>query len=192
MPGVPLSYPDPPLAAGAVRLRRWADADLDCVREAGTDPEIPKVTTVPSRFTEDEGLAFVRRQWSRAEDGVGVSQAIVEAETDRALGLVIVSLRPQPGVGGLGYWLTPSARGRGAACAAVRLVTPWAFESLGLQRLEAWVDPGNTASQRVLTAAGYELEGRLRNFFRTAGHPADALVFSAVPRDPVGIAAYPN
>lgn len=109
--------------------------------------------------------------------------AVPDLSDDRAVGLVVVSLRPQPGVGGLGCWVVPRARGRGAASAAVRLITPWSFEALRLQRLEAWVDPTNLASQRVLLSAGFLHEGRLRNFFTTAdGQPSDALVFSAVPR----------
>ncbi len=183
MPGAPLPYPSTPLSDGRFGVRPWAEADLDCVRQASGDPEIPRGTTVPAAFTPDEGIAFLHRQWSRATDGVGVSLAIVDLSDDRAVGLVVVSLRPQPRVGGLGYWVVPGARGRGAATAGVRLVTPWSFDALGLQRLEAWVDPTNLASQRVLQSAGFQHEGCLRNFFTTPdGQPADALVFSAVPR----------
>ena len=176
-----LAYPQPQLGDGGFGLRRWSNADLDCIREASTDLAITSRTSVPQEFTPAEGIAFIHRQWSRADDGVGVSQAIVETQTDRAVGLVIVSLRPQSRVGGLGYWLTPSARGTGAATAAVRLVGPWALKSLYLQRLEAWVDPENVASQRVLSNAGFQQEGRLRNFFSTPDGVSDALVFSLVP-----------
>jgi RimJ/RimL family protein N-acetyltransferase len=109
-----------------------------------------------------------------------VSQAVVEVDGDRAIGLVWVALRPQPHVGGLGYWIVPQARGRGAATAAVRLVVPWALEALGLRRLEAWVEPGNEASQRVLRGAGFEPEGRLRNFLTLDGRTSDALVYSVI------------
>ncbi|MDO9457623.1 GNAT family N-acetyltransferase [Nocardioides sp.] len=178
-----LPYPDPPLRDGRFGLRRWAGSDLDCVREAGTDPEIPHGTTVPTPFTTAAGRAFIHRQWQRVEDGEGVSQAVVETGTDRAIGLVWVAIRPQPHVGGLGYWIVPSARGSGAATAAVRLVTPWALAALDLRRLEAWVEPANLASQRVLLRAGFEQEGLLRNFLTTAAGTSDALVFSALPTD---------
>lgn len=181
MPDVSLPYPSSCLSDGRFGVRPWAEADLDCVRQASADPEIPRGTTVPAVFTPEDGLAFIHRQWSRAAEGVGVSQAIVDVADDRAIGLVIVSLRPQPGVGGLGYWTVPGARGRGAATAALRLVTPWSFDALGLQRLEAWVSPDNAGSQRVLANAGFQQEGRLRNFFATEAGPADALVFSAIP-----------
>lgn len=181
MPGELLSYPDPPLSDGRIGLRRWEEGDVDCIRLASADPDIPQGTTVPATFTAAEGLAFIQRQWARIHDGEGVSQAVVEADSDRAIGLVWLALRPQPHVGGLGYWIVPQERGRGAATAAVRLVVPWALGSLGLRRLEAWVQPENLASQRVLRHAGFQEEGRLRNFLTVDGEAADALVFATTP-----------
>lgn len=177
-----MPYPEPALSDGRISVRRWREGDVDCIRLAGTDPAIPGGTTVPATFTEADGLAFIHRQWSRAENGEGVSQAIVDAD-NRAVGLIWVALRPQWRVGGLGYWIIPTERGKGSATTSVRLIAPWALEALDLQRLEAWVEPENIASQRVLRRAGLEQEGRLRNFLTTAGQPADALVFSVIPRE---------
>lgn len=176
-----LSYPDPPLSDGRIGVRRWRESDVDCIRLAGMDPDIPVGTTVPATFTPGEGLAFIHRQWGRAENAEGVSQAIVEVGSDRAIGLMWVALRPQPRVGGLGYWIVPPERRQGAATAAVRLVVPWAMDALDLRRLEAWVEPENLASQRVLRSAGFEREGRLRNVLTIAGRPSDVLVFSVIP-----------
>jgi hypothetical protein len=100
VPAEPLSYPDPPLSDGRIGLRRWREADVECIRQAGADPDIPRGTTVPATFTPGEGLAFIHRQWGRLRDGEGVSQAIVEVGGDRAIGLMWVALHPQPHVAG--------------------------------------------------------------------------------------------
>jgi ribosomal-protein-alanine N-acetyltransferase len=168
------------LSDGLVVLRRWRRTDVDCIRLAGTDPAICDGTTVPATFTQAEGLAFIRRQWKRAEHGEGVSLAIAD-DDDRAVGLMWVAVRPQRRVGGLGYWIIPPERRKGFASASARLVVPWALDALNLQRLEAWVEPGNAASQGVLRSAGFEHEGRLRNFLTIEGRPSDALVFSIIP-----------
>lgn len=180
MPTEPLTYPDPPLSDGRIGLRRWHEEDVECIRLAGTDPDIPRGTTVPADFTLAEGLAFISRQRTRVEVGEGVTQAIVDAKSDRAIGLMWIALRPQPHVGGLGYWIVPQERGSGAATAALRLVVPWALSALDLRRLEAWVQPENLASQQVLRNAGFLEEGRLRNFLTIEGETADALVFSTI------------
>ncbi|MBC7632599.1 GNAT family protein [Aeromicrobium sp.] len=176
----PLPYPDPPLSDGRIGLRRFDEGDVECIRLASSDPDIPKATTVPATFTPAEGLAFIHRQWSRAENGEGVSQVIVEVDSDRAIGLIWVALRPQRHVGGLGYWVVPPERGQGVATAAARLAIPWALVALDLRRLEAWVEPENLASQRVLRSAGLQREGRLRNFLTIEDRSSDALVFAVI------------
>lgn len=175
-----LRYPEPPLTDGRVGLRPWEEGDVECIRLASMDPEIPRGTTVPYPFTTAEGLAFIHRQLGRVRNGEGVTQAIVESGSDRAVGLMWVALRPQPYVGGLGYWIVPPERGHGVATAAVQLITPWALSALNLRRLEAWVEPHNVASQRVLISAGFFQEGRLRNFLNTDSAVSDALVFSVI------------
>jgi ribosomal-protein-alanine N-acetyltransferase len=160
-----------------VRLRRWRMTDLDCVRQAALDPGIPQGTTVPAVWSPEAAMEFVVRQWSRLESGEGISLAVASAETDAALGLATVLHRDMPGVAGIGYWIVPGARRRGLATHAVALLSEWAL-STGIARLEAWVEPGNAASLRVLAAAGFEREGVLRSFLAFGSRRADAVVLS--------------
>lgn len=169
---------------GPTRLRPWREGDLECVRLAGTDATIASGTTVPAHFTEQAGLAFIHRQWGRLADGEAVSLAIADAISDAAFGLVIVNLRPQRRVAGLGYWVVPPARGRGRATGAVRLMSRWALSFLDLGRLEAWVAVDNRASHRTLSSAGFRREGVLRNFLEAGS--VDATVYSLTPDDLVG------
>jgi ribosomal-protein-alanine N-acetyltransferase len=99
-----LCYPDPPLTDGAVVLRRWEESDIGCVEEASRDPRIPEGTTVPASFTVAEGLAWIERQWGRADKGEGLSLAIADAGSDDALGTVVLTFRRQPGTVEIGYW----------------------------------------------------------------------------------------
>ena len=86
----------------------------------------------------------------------------------------------QPSVIGLGYWVVPSARQRGLGCRAAILASDWAIGSGGYARIEAWVEPGNLASQSVLHASGFDLEGRLRSFLAIGDSRSDALVYSRI------------
>lgn len=151
-----LVYPDA-LTDDTVRLRPWTPDDVTCVEQAATDPRIVEVTSVPAQYTPGEGLAFVRRQHERLASGQGVSLAITPHDTDVAAGLVILQLRPQPGVAGLGYWVVPAARRHGLARRAVGLMTEWGLGTF--DRIEAWVEPANEASRRVLTVNGFQWEG---------------------------------
>lgn len=175
-----LRYPTPDLTDGSTLLRAWTLDDLACVEEASSDQRIPESTTVPAVYSPAAGQAFIERQWARLENGEGLSLAISSPSTHAAFGLVVLTLRPQMGVAGIGYWIVPSSRGDGHAARATRLLSDWALSEAGLDRVEAWVEPDNLASQRVLTKAGFECEGTLRSFLTFATRRADAMVFSRV------------
>ena len=177
---IQLSYPRPDLRADVLRLRRWSLDDLACIRDASADPPIPEGTTVPAEYSDDAGRAFIERQWSRLDNGEGISLAIESIPLGRAVGLAVLMLRPQVGVAGLGYWVVPSARRCGYATCAVQLLSDWALAEIGLERVEAWVEPDNAASRRVLETVGFELEGRLRSFLAFPTRRADALVLSRI------------
>jgi [ribosomal protein S5]-alanine N-acetyltransferase len=159
-----LSYPDPPLTDGTVVLRRWSESDLSCVEEGSRDPSIPEGTTVPASFTVADGLAWIERQWGRADNGEGLSLAIADAGSGEALGAVVLLFRRQPLTAEIGYWLIERARGRDVGSRAVPLLARWAVTDAGLERVEAFVEPDNIASQRVLEKAGFRREGHLRSY----------------------------
>jgi ribosomal-protein-alanine N-acetyltransferase len=185
MPDQPvlLSYPDPPLTDGTVVLRRWEKSDIGCVEEASRDPDIPKGTTVPAIFTVAEGLAWIERQWGRADNGEGLSLAIADASSGEVLGMVALLFRRQPGTVDIGYWLIERARGYGLGSRAVTLLARWALTDAGLARVEALVVPHNTASERVLEKVGFRREGHLRAYLVFGERRADALIYSLLPSD---------
>lgn len=63
----------------------------------------------------------------------------------------------------VGYWGHAAFRGRGLMTEAVVAITAFAFDILGMRRVECLPDDANVASWRVCERAGYVLEGVLRN-----------------------------
>ncbi|OVE49361.1 GNAT family N-acetyltransferase [Chromobacterium violaceum] len=63
----------------------------------------------------------------------------------------------------LGYWLADSHVGRGVMSRALALLMRYAFEELGLHRLELGCAPENLRSCRVAERLGFRLEGELRD-----------------------------
>ena len=62
----------------------------------------------------------------------------------------------------IGYCVLPHARGRGVGTTIARLLAEHAF-SLGIERVAAYVNVGNIASERVLERAGFTREGVVRS-----------------------------
>ncbi|MDX1419566.1 MAG: GNAT family N-acetyltransferase [Rubricoccaceae bacterium] len=78
----------------------------------------------------------------------------------------------------LGYYLGSAHWGRGYATEAARALVGWAFERLGVHRIEAEVVPGNDASVRVLERVGFRHEARLvERLWDEKGGPYDSLLF---------------
>jgi RimJ/RimL family protein N-acetyltransferase len=75
----------------------------------------------------------------------------------------------------------PDARGRGIASRAVRLMARWAFDELGIARLEMTCAPDNPASQRVAERCGFTREGVMRSHMPFKGGRRDTVVFSLLP-----------
>ena len=176
--GPPLRVPE--LACGLVVLRPYAVSDLTLVRQAAADPFIPSISTVPQRYTDDLGQAFIERQHWRASEGDGYSFVIAEA-ADPATGIGSIGLWLQEiesGRASVGYWLLAPVRGRRLAAEALRGVVAFAFEELAIPRLHLFVEPWNVASARTAEAAGFHREALLRGWERIDGEQRDAECFT--------------
>ncbi|WP_124728373.1 GNAT family N-acetyltransferase [Staphylospora marina] len=83
----------------------------------------------------------------------------------------------------LGYYLDERQTGRGLVSEAVRLACRYAFDELGIHRIEAGVMPRNTASVRVLERAGFVREGVARKNILIQGRWEDHLMFSLLKEE---------
>ena len=83
----------------------------------------------------------------------------------------------------LGYWVRSTRTNAGLASAMARLAAQFAFENLGLVRLEIVVRPENLASRRVAEKIGAQFECNARNRLLYQEKPYDAAIYSLVPRD---------
>lgn len=75
------------------------------------------------------------------------------------LGDLALRLDDDGHTGELGFTLHPWARGAGYATEASVAVLDYGFDTWGLHRFEASIDPRNTASRRVLERLGFRHEG---------------------------------
>lgn len=167
-----------------VALRVFSAEDAQWIHVACDRPEMAQfITGLPSPYTLANAEAFVRYAQKAWELGSSAPFAIT-ASDGQPLGAVEVHFNAaDAGHAGVGYWLRPEARGRGAATEAVRLVSAWAFDKLHVDRLSLITDPANEASQRVAERAGYKREGLLRAWHPTPSGRRDSLMFSLLPSD---------
>ena len=173
------------LADGDLALRAWRSADVRWLVAACQDAAIARFTRVPSPYSEADATGFLMAQEAERAAGRELHLAIVRAGGDELLGSIGLAALDWTNLSGeIGYWTAAQARGRGVMRRAVRLLSIWAFGSLGLARLEILVSPENRGSRRVAEAAGFTHEGRLRSYRDLKGRRRDYDVFSLLPDDP--------
>ncbi len=174
-------WPTGPVAYGLVVLREFELRDVPMAIEASTDPYIPLIGTLPANASEQEAQDWVDRQRGRLAEGLGLSFAIAETDTDRAVGAIglwLAGLRQ--GRATVGYSIIPSARGRGLAAAALIAVTEFAWTIPALHRIELHIEPWNEGSVRTAERAGYEREGLMRSHQEIGGRRRDMLLYATV------------
>lgn len=151
-------------------LRPWSEQDIDAITEACQDPLIHRYVPIPSPYTRANAEEFVRETAPRGRAaGTDVIFGAFFVETGEpvcAVGLHRIKGLGSPlgGTGEIGYWTAPGARGRGFMTEAAREVCRWAFEELGLARIEWLAAVGNEASWRVVEKLGFTREGTLRSY----------------------------
>ncbi|MCG7307919.1 GNAT family N-acetyltransferase [Brachybacterium sp. ACRRE] len=175
--------PRPALSDGVIRLRAENARDAGAHAAAFADPEFLRFSDWHP-LTHDAIVDRIRTQEVLREEGVGIAFSVTDAAESTALGEVTVNgIDHTTSVASIGYWLTPTARGRGTSTRAVRLVARWALGDLGLERLEITCGPDNDASRRVAERSGFHFEGRLRSHVPFKGHRRDSLLFSLTRPD---------
>lgn len=180
-----LGWPNQAPVYGAIRLRRFEDRDLPMIRDLAKDPYVPTIGSLPAGADDAEAREYIDRQRGRLAEGAGFAFCIADRETDTALGNAGLWVRDLPhGRSSVGYSVAPGARGRGAARDALRALVGFAWTIEQLHRLEARIEPWNTASIRTAEAAGFEREGLLRSHEEIGGRRVDLLMYSLLrPRE---------
>lgn len=82
-----------------------------------------------------------------------------------------------------GYWIAATAAGRGLATRAVGEILDYAFDELGLHRVEAGTHVDNIASQRVLEHNGFTRVGTLRRHLLIGGVWHDHYLYELIEDD---------
>jgi RimJ/RimL family protein N-acetyltransferase len=173
-------WPASPVAHGPVVLREFSDADLPMVRELSTDPYVPLIGTLPPNATGQAAQDYIDRQRGRLAEGTGFSFVIAETGTGRGVGGIGLWLAGlDQGRATAGYCVTPSARGRGIASAALTAPTSFAWTIPELHRIELYIEPWNTGSAKTAERAGFRCEGLLRSHQEIGSHRRDMLLYAA-------------
>jgi RimJ/RimL family protein N-acetyltransferase len=181
------------LSDGLVVLRPWSRDDAPFVAEASADPAIRRYNgshdrqgrpAPPLSTAEAEALIdqFALHWGAFAACGTpsGIAFAILNERSGELVGCCGVDDWSKEDVAQFGYWIAPSARGRGYATRAALLLTRWLFD-LGAARVFLTIVAENEESVAVARRAGFVYEGTMRAHGVWQGERCDVMLFAALP-----------
>lgn len=180
---------DPRLRGERVFLRPPALGDWRAwseLREESRDFLKPWEPTWPrdalSRAAFRRRLRQYTNEW---REGTGYSFFIFRAREERLLGGVSLA-NVRQGVAqsaSLGYWMGKDHANKGYMGEALPQVLDYAFETLGLHRIEAACLPENGPSRSLLSKLGFVEEGIARKYLRIDAEWRDHLLFAMLSED---------
>lgn len=173
----------PTLTGPRVRLRPWRSDDVDAVFAACQDPETQRWTQVPVPYRREDAEGFVTGIAASTWAEGGALFAVEPRDGGELLGSIGL-FPPRDGFAEAGYWTAPGARRKGFTAEALRVLCAWAFDELGVRRVELVVDPDNAGSRGVAERAGFRAEGTVRQRFLHRGEPGDVVLYALLAADP--------
>lgn len=141
----------PTLATPGAVLRPLETTDASALFVALGDPMVQRYRRQPPHENVGETVGYIEATLAN-----GYGWAITE-DGGEALGRIALR-QPAQSAGEIGIVLRRDAQRRGLGSRALRLVSAFAFETLGLSRLRAEIDSNNKASLALFTRAGFQCE----------------------------------
>ena len=174
----------PTINSTRVSLRWITEQDVDSLYAVFSDPEVMRYWS--SGPLKDREAA--RELLSEMHDGFQrrllFQWGIARRTDDTIIGTsTLFHLANNNYRAEIGYALGREHWGRGYMQEALRALLNYAFGELNLERLEADVDPRNTASIRTLERLGFQQEGYLRERWKVNGELQDALFYGLLRRE---------
>lgn len=186
---MPPAFVPPPLDTPRLCVRPVEAQDLQDLLAVNGDTDVTRFLPYPAWTSLADGHAWHERMAALEAAGSAWQLVVVDKASNAVIGTCLLfRFEATSGRAELGYVLGRAHWGRGYMAEALGAVIGCAFGAAGLRRLEAEVNPINTASTRLLHKLGFTQEGVLRQRWVARGEPYDVALFGLLshewPRTP--------
>ena len=174
----------PIITTQRVVLRWISEDDVDSLYEIFSDPQVMRYwSTVPLR--NRKAAAELQREIAEGNWREQMFKwGLALRDSNTVIGTTtLFNLNLDNGRAELGYAMARAYWGKGYMNEALKALVSHAFDVMTLRRLEADVDPRNTASIRTLERLGFQREGFLRERWDVNGEIQDALFYGLLRRE---------
>ena len=161
------------LPCARMRLRFLTPADADALFAVYADPQAMRFWSAPAWTDPAKARALIEESEAGYRSG-RMLQLAIEMQGSVAGTVTLYKLDRGNRRCEIGFMLARPHWGRGLMQEALPAVLDYAFDVMDMHRIEADVDPRNTASSRLLERLGFRHEGRLRERWFVNGEVCDS------------------
>lgn len=156
-----------------LRLRTILPSDNEAVFSILSDEAVMQYYNMFPLKVLSEADAIIEKLKHYFDTGMGIRWGIELKSLSGLIGTIgIFDKNDNPFNAEIGFEIGKAHWGKGIIAEAISPVLSFGFNSLGLERIEARVVNGNSASQRVLEKCSFEYEGlqRKKGFWKNELH----------------------
>jgi ribosomal-protein-alanine N-acetyltransferase len=177
----------PTIHASRVTLRWISEADVDAFYAIYSNPEVMRYWSTPPLADRQAAVNLINKIQEDLKRGLILKWGIARRTDDQLIGSVtLFNLDFNHRRAEIGYALGRDHWGKGYMNEALQALFAYAFDVLNLHRIEADVDPRNTASIKTVERLGFKREGYLRERWQVNGEIQDAFFYGLLRPEWVG------
>ena len=175
---------NPTLETARLTLRTPEIDDAEDIFEYAKKPNVTRYLTWEPHKSMSDTLEYINMVSNKIKKDEAGEWGIQLKETGKIIGSIGFVLYDQnSSCGELGYVIAEEYWGQGIMTEAISRVIQFAFENMGLQRVEAVHYPENPASGRAMQKAGMFYEGLLRSKAFAKGKYWDLMIYAITKND---------
>lgn len=175
---------DVTLRSDRLILRPLHEGDADDIFATYADPEVVRYWSGVAWTERSRAVDYIASGERDIAAGTAMRLGVELKDTGRCIGQVsLFSFDVQNRRCDLGYALNQAFWGHGYMGEALEVLLEFGFGALGLNRMEADIDPRNAASLRTAERLGFVQEGLLRERWLVNGEVCDTALYGLLLRD---------
>lgn len=165
-------------------LRPILPADAAALLAIFSDHDVMQYWNTAAWTSLADATAFIEHSNAAMRNNTALTLGIYDKDSAVLLGKILLfRYDKQSKRAELGFGLSKACWGKGIVAEAGTALLQYAFSTLGLRRIEAEIDPANTASAKALKRLGFTQEGLLRQRWEINGVVSDSALFGLLQHE---------
>ncbi len=178
-----MQFEDITLETPRVKARLLESGDAEELHAIFSDPETMQYWSTPPYSDYDRINQQILSSKKCFDEGLSLDLGLIFKETEKLVGKVaLYNINENSRRGEIGYILARPYWRQGLMTEVFLPFVEYCFTCLNLRRLEADIDPQNTASAALLTRTGFEKEGYLKERWLIGDKTADSEIYGLLRR----------